>query len=99
MTIIEQILSIKKDTSILWQYGKSKKDVLGEIQEAVDGLIAAKKYLPETYKINEVVGVPEWFQLKDRKVGMSYCQISNYVKYIIRTGRLLKRPYKIANHY
>lgn len=96
MNILEKIIAIKKDKSITWRYGKDKKQVLAEIQAAVDGMIAAKLYLPENY-IEQQVGIPLSWSVNNHSEGMSYRQISNYIAYVIKTGRLMKRPYRISN--
>jgi len=97
MTILEQIENIRKDKSVLWKYGKSKKQVLAEILAAVDGMIAARCYLPNNFKINEIIGLPEsWTTKTGGTISMSYRQMRNYVANFIKTGRHLKRPYKIT---
>jgi hypothetical protein len=97
MTIIEDIIRVHKDESCCWDIGKSKKEYYADLYNAVCGMIEARAYLEHGF-IHTIVGVNLWYKTSRGDVGMSYSQIKNYVKYVIETGKTLKKPYLIKNY-
>jgi len=95
--MITNIIEIKKDNSILWKYGKNKKTVLNETITAFDGLCAGRGWLPLGFSLENTLGVEKWYQTKDSKIGLSINQMRRYIRHVAKTGRILKRPYKLSS--
>ena len=97
INIIEEIDTIKSYYRFDFQV-KDKRRCLKNIVNQLEGLIAARGYLPTNY-IDNIVGFKtQGYKLTDKKeMGMSYLQIRNYIVRYINKGNHLKRPYNITN--
>jgi hypothetical protein len=98
MTMLNKIIKIRKDKSVLWNYGKNKKTVLTEMIAAFDGLCAGREYL-ENWFIEDLLGVEHEYKTKTCTVGLSINQMKHYIRFVVKTGRLLKRPYTMPNTF
>lgn len=96
MTMLKQIQEIKEDSRQAWLSSKTKKERYKEILKALEGLIEGRAYLSE-YCIDDIVGFQRVYVTEKIKYGLSYRQIRNNVIRYIKTGKLLKKPYKISN--
>jgi len=103
-SIIERIDELKKDYSLPYQFSERKR-IIFELINDFNSLIQARRFLSDRF-IDDLSGIYSqeikdnaylWTINKNKKIGMSYLQIKNYIVNYAKTGKHLKKPYNITN--